>query len=246
MPYLESTLKAGKVIEVTKYHTSKYKSPKRPKGENKNTTPLNQEKINERNSQRKLFLLINANFKENDLYLTLTYDKRTVAPEPDKAKSNLSKFIRKLRDYYKKLGSALKYIAITEHKKRRIHHHVLINQIGIGVNHIKKFWDNGFPKVQLFAGEPEDCERLACYFIKESNNTFNTDEKVHGLRWISSKNLIHPVPEIRVVNASSWLEEPKPIKGYYIAVIRRGTNQQNYPFQFYRMIKLPGEDEEGG
>ncbi|MEN6387227.1 MAG: hypothetical protein ABFD79_18765 [Phycisphaerales bacterium] len=238
MPYIESTITAGKVKDITKYHTAKYKSPKRPKAENQNTTPERQAKTNERYSQKKLDLLINANFSENDLYLTLTYGNQKEEPEPKEAKKYLEKYIRKIRTLYKKMGVTLKYIAITEHKKRRIHHHLLINQIGIGINHIKKFWEHGFSKIQLYAGEPEDAERIANYFIKESGNAFNEDEKVHGLRWNSSKNLIHPLPVKKVVHASSWREIPKPPKGYYIAYVRQGFTESGYPYQHCRMIKI--------
>lgn len=243
MPYIESTVNAGKIREVTKYHTRRYESPKRPRGKNEHTTTIQQAKINERSALRKLYLLINANFKPNDLYLTLTYEKNI--PTPEEAKGNLSKFLRKLRDKYKKLGGVLKYIGITEHHKRRIHHHLLINKIGIGISHIKKFWQFGFSKVQLFTGEPEDADRLANYFIKESNNAFNTDDKVHGVRWVASKNLIHPIPdqvEKKVVHASSWREEPKPPKGYYVAFVHRGFTEQQYPYQFYRLVKIDPDE----
>jgi len=244
MPYIESTIIAGKVKELTKYHTFRYKSPKRPRSKNQNTTTEQQKKINERSAYKKLYLDINANFQEDDLYLTCTYNKESKEPNPEEAKLFFSKYIRKLRCLYKKAGAVLKYIGITEHQKRRMHHHILINNIGLGINQIKKLWNFGFMKIQIFAGEPEDCERLASYFIKESNNTFNTEEKVHGLRWISSKNLIHPVPQLKVVHAGSWLKEPKPAKGYYIAFVKRGVTENNYPYQFYRMIKIPDSDED--
>ena len=237
MPYIEETITAGKVKEVTKYHTFKYQPPKKSRRKKTNDTPETQAKGNERRAEKKLRMLLNENFKENDLYLTLTYEKDT--PDAAEAKSNITKFVRKLRDCYKKIGSALKYIGVTEYKKKRIHHHMLINNaIGIGKGIIKKVWPFGFLKVDLFGGEPADCERLASYFIKETSKTFNTDEKVHGLRWIESKNLIHPVPEKRVVHAGAWREEPKPPKGYYIDVVKSGINQHDYPYQFYRLIKI--------
>ena len=242
MPYIEETITAGKVKEVTKYHTFKYKPPKNPRGKHSNPTPEKQAKGNERRAEKTLRILLNENFKENDLYLTLTYEKDT--PDSTEAKKNLTKFLRKLRDLYKKMGIKLKYIGVTEYQKKRIHHHILINHaIGVGKGIIKKFWEVGFSKVDLFGGEPADCERLASYFIKETSKTFNTNEKVHGLRWIGSKNLIHPVPEKRVVSAGSWREQPKPVKGYYVEIVKSGINQYDYPYQFYRLIKIDGYEK---
>lgn len=245
MSYKKKTIIAGKVKEVTYCHAARNSSTKRPRRKNENVTSEQQRKGNERRSYKTLYLLMNANFKEDDLYLTLTYNKNKEEPTPENAKKELDKLLKKLRYRYKKLGFAFKYIGITECKKKRIHHHLLINNIGISISNIKKLWNFGFVKMQIFAGEPEDCERLANYFVKESNNTFNTEDKVHGLRWISSKNLIHPVPKVETVPASTWRENIKPSKGYYIAIDIKGQTEQGYPYRFCRMIKIPGtEDEE--
>jgi len=244
MSYREKTITAGKVKDVIKYHTARNSSHKRPRSKNMNTTSELQQKGNERRSFDNLYYDMSANFKADDLYLTCTYGKHMEEPQPKEAKVFFTKYIDKLRYQYKKVGAVLKYIGVTEHKKGRIHHHLLINNADLGIKLIKKFWKFGFTKIQLFGGEPEDCERLTNYFIKESKNTFNTEDKVHGRRWISSNNLIHPEPKIKVVHASSWQEEPKPLKGYYIAVVKRGHTEHHYPYLFYRMIKIPGYDED--
>lgn len=248
MAYIKRTTKAGKIIDVENYHTSKHKPPKKKRGKNKATTPAAQIKINEKNSLRDLHYTISANFVADDLYLTNTYAKTSELPSPDEMKQNVRKFLRDLRAIYKKHGGVLKYIMITEFQKCRPHHHFLINNIGIGLKQIKKLWNFGMLKLQHFGGEPEDCERLANYFVKESNNTFNLkgEERVHGLRWIPSKNLIKPKPVKEVVHSSSWLEQPKPIKGYYIAFVIRGVTESNYPYRHYRMIKIPGSPDDDG
>jgi hypothetical protein len=239
MPYIREKIKAGKQKEVKVYHAYKYQSKKASRSKNVEITAEEMAKINTYNAERKLRILLNANFKEDDLYLTLTYKEET--PDAAEAKSCLAKFTRKLRNFYKKIGSMLKYIAVTEYKKKRIHHHMLINaKSKVKKSDIVKFWQHGFVKVEFFGGEPDDCLKLASYFIKETNNTFNTDEKVHGLRWIGSKNLIHPVPEVKIVKADSWRDDPKADKGYYIDIssIKTWRTNDGYMCQFYRMIKL--------
>lgn len=248
MAYLRSRIKAGDIIDTHNYHTARYKSEKRPREKNKSPTPASQKKTNENNSLKTLIYLIRENFKTDDLYLTLTYDKNTKTFTPANLKENVKKFLRNVRGLYKKHKGVLKYILMTEFEKCRPHHHILINNIGLSTKLIKKIWGNGFVTVKLFGGEIDDCERLANYFVKESNNTFNTKEKVHGLRWVPSKNLKHPEPVKKVVPASSWREDPKPIKGYYIAFVKRGWTESNYysyPYMSYRMIKMPdGEEDE--
>ena len=236
MAYKKKTITAGKVKEVTLYHESSCQSPKRPK--NKNVNKKQDDKKNERRACKKLYLLMNANFKTSDLYLTLTY---STEPSEEEAKKERKKFIRKLHSRYQKSGIILKYIAITE--GNRTHHHILINSVELNIEEIKKMWKLGFIKIQLFMGEPEDCERLANYFMKKSKSTVNNKCKPYGKRWSGSESLVHPVPEVEVVPAGTWRKEPKPIKGYYIDVIIKGFTQHNYPYQFYRMIKIPGGDE---
>lgn len=236
MAYKKKTITAGKIKEVTLYHESNCQSPKRPKI--KNTSKERDDKKNERRACKKLYILMNANFKSGDLYLTLTYKNE---PTVEEGKKEFKKIIRKLHCLYKKAGAVLKYIAITEGK--RIHHHILINNVDL-IEEIKKIWKLGFIKMQIFMGEPEDCERLSSYFMKKSKSTGNNVRKTYGKGWSGSESLVHPVPEVKVVHASTWKEEPKPIKGYYIDIVIKGFTQHDYPYQFYRMIKIPGGDED--
>lgn len=243
MPYVQETVKAGNVTEISKYHTRKYQVPKGKRNKNTGITTLGQEKINERRAEKKLRLLIYANFREDDLYLTLTYGKEK--PEPEEAKTILAKFLRKLRAAYKKAGQVLKYIAVTEYKNKRIHHHLLINQSDhCKKREIERLWGYGYQVAKLYGGTHEDGERLASYFVKETNNTFNAPDKVHGLRWVASKNLVHPEPDTKVVKAGTWKKKPVPPTGYRIETMREGVTSDNYEYQFYRMVRI--EEQEKG
>lgn len=233
MSYIKSVTKAGKVMDVVVYHVPKHKSPKRPRSKNRCKTTETQKKHNNRRSKLNLFRLICANYKADDLYLTLTY--RGKEP-PENTREQIEKFLRDLRRLYRKHGMPLKYIITTE--TGRIHHHLLINNIGLSIKQIKQLWNAGFSKVQLFGGEKEDCERLANYMDKS--------EKKHRKRnWSSSQNLIHPKPVKTVVPASTWREPIKPPKGYYLDKDseRRGETALGYPYLSYRLIQLPGEED---
>lgn len=238
MPYKKKTTIAGKVKQIYYCHSLRNSSPKRPKQQNHNPTPEQQKKNDERRACEKLDLIINANFKIDDLYMTITYGSDKKIPSPKESKENIRQFLDKMRYLYQKMGFKFKYIGTTEHVKGRMHHHLLINNVGISSNKIKKLWFFGFVTVKLYGGEPEDAERLASYFIKESNNTFNTDQRVHGRRYISSRNLIIPKPQVDTVSASTWREEIKPSKGYYIVIDEKGYTETGYPYRFCRMIKI--------
>lgn len=238
MSYKKKMTKAGKVIDVVLCHDAKHNSPKRPRNKKINKTTETQKKHNDRRSKLKLFYLVSANYKTDDLWITLTYKGR--APTPEEAKKISGKFRRDLRDLYKKHEKPLKYITITEGP--RLHHHMLINNIGIKSEEIRKLWKEnggGFVRMVLFGGDYGDYQRISNYMdevIKKQNQ--------HG--WSSSKNLIQPKPIKMVVPASTWREPIKPPKGYYLDQdsVWRGETALGYPYLSYRLIQLPGAEDD--
>lgn len=242
--YMEEIAIAGKTIEVYKYFSVAQLKKKGGSRTNKNITTEEQKekfaKINERNALKKLRLLINANFGENDIHLTLTYAKEKRPKSQEEAKKNLEKFTRKLRGLYKENGLELKYICVTEYENKAIHHHLVINSID--TRKIVKLWEYGRPGIK-YLDNSGDYKQLAEYLVKETKKTFRDKNAVSKQRWSSSKNLIKPVIKKRVVKRSSWLKEPKSKKGYYIIKdsLVNGVHDWNgyeQPFQFYRMLKL--------
>ena len=62
MPYIERITRAGKTIEVERYYTSRYKKPGIKRGDKVKATTEQQQKVNTRAAERKLRILINANY----------------------------------------------------------------------------------------------------------------------------------------------------------------------------------------
>jgi len=240
MPYIEEIVIAGKTIEISKKHSYRYMSKKIPRSENKNPTPQDVKKINERNAENHLRRLINNNFQYQDIHLVLTYRRDQRPATPQAAKEDLGKFLRKLRDYFKKRGTKLKYIAVTECKNKAIHHHLIITSMD--TRDLTELWTCGQPR-PTYLDRSGQYGKLASYLIKETSKTFNSDDSVHGKRYCGSKNLEQPQIIKRVVSAKSWKKEPKAKKGYVIekGSVRSGIHElTGYPYQFYRMIKIPG------
>ena len=61
MPYVERVTKAGNTIEIERYFTSRYKKKGISRGDKVKPTKEEQEKVNTRQAERKLRILINAN-----------------------------------------------------------------------------------------------------------------------------------------------------------------------------------------
>ena len=243
MPYFKTTIEAGKTIEVYKSYTKRVGA--KVKGDKEKPTPEEMEKVNQMNAERTLRLKINANFGEDDPFITLTY-RKDERPTPEEAKKNIKKLLDALRKEYRKIGEELKYINVTEYKNKAIHHHVLINHIeGQDVSKmVRKLWQFGRPDFKYLddTGQYKD---LAAYLIKETSKTYKENKENdggHKQRYSCSRNLIMPTPKTEVIKkAQKWLVDPKPIKGYYIDkdTVYNGVDPfTGREYQKYTMIQL--------
>ena len=241
--YVQKTVKAGNVIEICKYHTSRYKTPTMPRSKNNKKTTAEQWRVNEKNSIRHLYYLILENFKEEDIRIDLTYRE----PEPDEweAKKRLDNFLKNLRRLYHKLGRQLKWIATTECDGHRIHHHMLINNIGLQRKDYKKLWkwsDIPYKAFKYYDGAAADAKRVAEYFVKETRETFCKADAVQKSRYRASRNLRKPEIKKEIIKSKTW-REPKAPTGWYIEKpVQYGFTAWGFPYMFYRMIK-DSEDE---
>ncbi|MDF2842504.1 MAG: hypothetical protein K0R00_930 [Herbinix sp.] len=246
MAYFKTTIEAGKTIEVYKSYTKS--TGVKDRSGKEHITPEEMEKINQANAERNLRILINANFKEGDLFITLTYRKED-RQIPAEAKKSVKAFLDTLRLDYKKYGEDLKYINVTEYKNTAIHHHLILNDIG-GLKvakRIRQLWKYGRPDFKLLddTGQYKD---LAAYLIKETSKTFKEQDGGHMQRYSCSRNLIRPLPKMEIVRkASRWAADPKPIKGYYIdqdTIINKINPFTGREYQRYTMIQI--DNDSGG
>ena len=198
--YRRRTTRAGKTLEIEKYTCTRMECGKRVRGPKRNPTPEDMKAVNERNAQRRLTWIINENFSPGDIHMILTY--QDPAPEKEEAKTERSKFIRELRKIYKKAGTELKYITVTEYHGKRIHHHLLLSAIDTRL--LRGAWARGRPKI-TFLDESGSYWRLAGYFRKELRRTGEAGEKK---RICTSRNLKRPEPECREISAKSFRKEP--------------------------------------
>lgn len=242
--YISKTIIAGNVIEKYKYFAPRCPGIKLARGKNINTTSEEQWVVNEKRSIQNLYYLILVNFKKEDIRLDLTY--RNLPSTPKQAKIFFDKFIRRVRDLYKKLGHVLKWIATTEYDGHRIHHHVLLNNIGLTRKEYNQLWDHAelsYKAFRYYDGGVEDAQRLSKYLVKETRETFCKADAIQKRRWRSSRNLKKPIIKKEVIHCKSWTDKPKSKKGYYVQMVQSGYTAFGYPFQWYRMIREDEEDE---
>lgn len=251
MPYVKRTTKAGKTIEIEYYYTSRYNKKGIKKRKKVKPTRPEQDRINTKQAERNLRLLINNNFGYGDFHVVLDYIR--VKGMPDRSKEQMRKdlniFLREIRKEYKKSGKNLKYISVMEiGKKGARHHHLVINQIDTKI--LQKAWYKayeGHNRIKVFPlDDSGNYRELASYLIKYTSlHRDDKDEKaLQKKRYCCSRNLIRPIPEYKLVTKRSWYRcEPKTIKGYYVdksSVDIGITSPEYYGYGFFRytMVKL--------
>jgi len=256
MPYVERITRAGKTIEIERYYTSRYKKKGIKRGDRVKPTEEQQEKINTRQAERKLRILMNANFGYGDYHLELDYIRKKGQPERTKEqmRRDMDVFFRELRKEYKKLGQELKYIHVMEIGERGArHHHLVINKIDTKI--IQKCWYKayeGHNRIKVFPlDDSGNYAKLASYFIKYTNTHRKSAEgALQGKRWNASKNLVRPEPEYRIITDRSFFRcEAKPIRGYYVDKdsVSKGMHDPDYSgYGYFRYILVRVDDDSGG
>lgn len=113
MPYVERVTKAGNTIEIERYFTSRYKKKGISRGDKVKPTKEEQEKVNTRQAERKLRILINANYGYGDYHLVLDYIRRKGEPDrtPEQMRQDIDVFLRECRKEYRKAG-LLRYMPL--------------------------------------------------------------------------------------------------------------------------------------
>lgn len=253
MPCIEKRIHSGNATEIYKYNRipcSNYsKSVKR------NVTPEQMKKVNIRNAILKCERLIRCNFTKGDYHLVLTYSKKSwgvKGPTIELSKKEYNKFMRKLRDHYKKIDKDFKYIAVTEYESNRIHHHIILEKIDIAI--LQNFWlHNGNLHITpLYADK--DYRQLAEYLVKETREKRENQEKhMFKKRWNSSKNLKKPIEEKpKKIKRGDLTTAPKEVigmskgykkyRGYKLIEQQVGVHHiTGYPYSYWKIIDYSRE-----
>lgn len=164
-----------------------------------------QERLNQKNAEKKITRLAHANFTEADIALHLTYDDPPDSAE--QAQRDLYNYIRKIKRRRKKLGLApLKYLSCTEMGKKsgRIHHHIILTG-GIDRDTLEEMWGKGYANSKRLQFREDGITGLARYVVKD---------RMFYKRWNQSKNLIMPEPVVRdnAVNMDDMAEMEEAIE----------------------------------
>lgn len=147
-----------------------------------------QEKLNQKNAEKKITRLAHANFTEDDIALHLTYDE--LPEDEEQAQRDLYNYIRRVKRLRKKMGlPPLKYLSCTEVGKKsgRIHHHIIMSG-GVDRDTLEKLWGKGYANSKRLQFKEDGITGLTRYVAKDH---------LFYKRWNQSKNLVRPEPVVR-------------------------------------------------
>ena len=219
-------------------------------------TPEQIAKQNQRNKEKRMRRLIKANFRENDLWITLKYPQGT-RKAAEEVKRDLKNFMQRLRRAYAKREVDLKFIYRIEVGARGgVHIHMIANRVGPDSDVvIQKAWGkNGRVNFQSLY-EEGGFDDLAAYIVKlpdeeqyEQLSLFAEEDIKDFIKFSCSRNLVRPEPErkyyLRRTVKKLLEEEIKPTPGYYIdkKSVHKGVNRYTgYSYLQYTEIKIRGK-----
>ena len=128
--YALKEITAGEQFEVEIYPQFRSMDEVPPEGLKKDNTKA-QKNLNDKNARKYVERLINENFTDRDIWITLTYDDEHLPPDGDvdAAIKNVQKYIRRINYQRKKRGLPnAKYVYVTAYNpdaEIRWHHHIL-------------------------------------------------------------------------------------------------------------------------
>jgi len=159
-----------------------------------------QQRANDERSRRHLIQLMEANFTEKDVAITLSYDG--AAPDPERVDKDVRNFINRVKRLRAKRGlPELKYIyaiggdemPAAGYSGKRPHIHMIMNG-GVGRDEIEAIWGKGYANADRLQPRSDGLGGIAVYFTKQKQDR---PEKAGAKKWRGSRNLKQPIRRSR-------------------------------------------------
>ncbi len=184
------TIRAGRLVYDIAYTVPKPSATPQERKRIREVTAEQIARTNCNSAQRKLELLMAANFEMEDLVITPTYRDADLPDSADVTRRRLGKVFKQLRAYRKARGMPeLKYIYVLEgrHGDHRPHAHIIINASEGDLELFKSLWIWG-DDVQLNYIRDRGYDGWAGYLTKERREASLNGKK----QWVGSRNLKQP------------------------------------------------------
>ena len=230
--YVLKEIRSGPQLELEIYpEFSRWKDVPIEGRKKKKDNSTAQRDLNDRNARKTLERLVNANFGEGDLWITLTYDEDHLPADMEEATKNVRRYMQRVNYQRKKRGlGPAKYIYVTEHSEEnevRWHHHIIMDG-AMDRDTVEACWKiRSRNQVRKIVPDEDGLTGMAKYITKDK-----LKRKKNERRWNCSKGLRQP--EIRKTHTK------RPAEG------EKGKRQAPRRIRAYvnRILKDQGEIEE--
>lgn len=159
-----------------------------------------QQRANDERSRLHLIQLVEGNFTEKDVAITLSYDG--AAPEPERVDKDIRNFLARVKRARARLGlDELKYIysiggdemPAAGYSGKRPHIHMILSG-GMDRDELERIWGKGYANADRLQPRDEGLGGIAVYFTRQKQDR---PEKPGVRKWRGSKNLKQPVRRSR-------------------------------------------------
>ena len=184
------TIRAGRLVYDIAYTVPRPNATPQERKRIREVTAEQIARTNCNSAQRKLELLMAANFEMEDLVITPTYRDTDLPDSADVTRRRLGKVFKQLRAYRKARGlPELKYIYVLEgrHGDHRPHAHIIMNASEGDLELFKSLWIWG-DDVQLNYIRDRGYDGWAGYLTKERREASLNGKK----QWVGSRYLKQP------------------------------------------------------
>ena len=184
------TIRAGRLVYDIAYTVPRPNATPQERKRIREVTAEQIARTNCNSAQRKLELLMAANFEMEDLVITPTYRDTDLPDSADVTRRRPGKVFKQLRAYRKARGlPELKYIYVLEgrHGDHRPHAHIIMNASEGDLELFKSLWIWG-DDVQLNYIRDRGYDGWAGYLTKERREASLNGKK----QWVGSRNLKQP------------------------------------------------------
>lgn len=197
--YALKEITAGDQFEIEIYPQFRSMDEVPPEGRTIKKDNKAQKNLNDKNARKYVERLINENFSDRDIWMTLTYDDAHLPPDGDvdAAIKNVQKYIRRINYQRKKRGLPnAKYVYVTAYNpdaEIRWHHHIVMDG-ALDMETVESCWkQSSRNEVRRLQTDENGLSGMANYIVEEKNRV--PSEK----RWNSSQGLRDP--RIKVVHS---------------------------------------------
>lgn len=159
-----------------------------------------QQRANDERSRLHLIQLVETNFSEKDISITLSYEG--TPPEPERVDKDVRNFIARVKRARVKAGlDELKYIyaiggdemPAAGYSGKRPHIHMIMNG-GVGRDELEAIWKKGRANCDRLQPRDEGLGGIAVYFTRQKQDR---PEKAGVRKWRGSRNLKQPIRRSR-------------------------------------------------